>query len=399
MTTTTQVQQSLPTSARWRWVAGALLLAVAVLVVVLAAGGGAPKAAPAGLPDSGPVTGWGLPLVRLLADLAGVATVGLLLAPGFLLPSPASVLTRPGYAATRLAVRAAMVWALAAVVELWLTLSDILGITPRAALDGTLVRSFVTQIPQGRALLAQVVLALVVAVVARSAVTSSRTFLAAVLAGLALVPPTLTGHSSASGNHDLAVASLMVHVVGASLWVGGLLSLLWLSIAPSRREDQRADERGLGLALARFSVMAGICWVAVGVSGVVNASIRIGLSDLFTSSYGVLVLCKALALVVLGSFGWWHRHHTVQQLTHDARGHRPLFVRVAAVELVVMGATFALAVGLSRTPTPPGPSFDSSRAEELLGGPLPPAPTLARVAFGLSHEGFMLVVLLVLAFA
>ena len=393
----TAVQQALPTRSRWRWAAGALLLAVAVLVVVLAAGGGAPKPAPAGLPDAGPVTGWGLPLVRLVADLAGLATVGLLLAPGFLLPSPASVLTRPGYAAGRLAVRAAMVWALAAAVELWLTLSDILGIKPGQAFDATLVRSFVTQIPQGRALLAQIVLALVVALVARSALTSSRSFLAAVLAALTLVPPTLTGHSSASGHHDLAVASLMVHVVCASLWVGGLLSLLWLAVTPSRPEDQRTDDRALGLALVRFSMLAGICWVAVGVSGVVNASIRIQVSDLLGSSYGVLVLCKALALLVLGSFGWWHRRHTVQQMLRDTRGHRALFVRVAAVELVVMGATFALAVGLSRTPTPPGPTFEPSSAEDLLGGPLPPRPTLERVAFGLSHEGFMLVVLLVLA--
>ena len=69
----------------WRWVAGVALVTVSVLVVVLLAGGGAPQPVPAGLPDSGPVTGWGLPSVRLLADLAGLATVGLLLAAGLLL--------------------------------------------------------------------------------------------------------------------------------------------------------------------------------------------------------------------------------------------------------------------------------------------------------------------------
>ena len=69
----------------WRWVAGVALVTVSVLVVVLLAGGGAPQPVPAGLPDSGPVTGWGLPSVRLLTDLAGLATVGLLLAAGLLL--------------------------------------------------------------------------------------------------------------------------------------------------------------------------------------------------------------------------------------------------------------------------------------------------------------------------
>ena len=46
----------------WRWVAGVALVTVSVLVVVLLAGGGAPQPVPAGLPDSGPVTGWGLPV-------------------------------------------------------------------------------------------------------------------------------------------------------------------------------------------------------------------------------------------------------------------------------------------------------------------------------------------------
>ena len=47
-----------------------------VLVVALVVGGGAPQAAPPGIPDPGPVTGWGLPLLRLLTDLAAVAAVG-----------------------------------------------------------------------------------------------------------------------------------------------------------------------------------------------------------------------------------------------------------------------------------------------------------------------------------
>jgi cytochrome c oxidase assembly factor CtaG/putative copper export protein len=384
---------------RWRWAAGALLLSVVVLVVVLAAGGGGPGRVPAGLPDSGPVTGWGLPLSRLVADLAGVATVGLLLAAGFLVPSPTTVLTRPGFGAAQLAVRSSMVWAVAVAFELWLTVSDLLGMTPGRALDATLVRSFVTQIPQGRALLAQLVLALVVAGVARSALTSSRSFLAAVLAGVTLVPPTLTGHSSASGHHDLAVASLMVHVVSASLWVGGLLALLWLAITSSRSAELRADERGLSLALVRFSALAGVCWVAVGVSGVVNAAVRLQPGDLFTSSYGVLVMLKALALLVLGGFGWWHRRYTVPQMELDVRRTKLLFARVAAVELLVMGATLGLAVGLSRTPTPVTAIPDTSQAEELLGGPMPPAPDFWRVALGETHEGFLLVVLLIASFS
>ena len=61
------------------WLAGSILVAVVVLVVVLMAGGGAPELSPGGLPDAGSATGWGLPILRLLVDLAGFATVGLTL--------------------------------------------------------------------------------------------------------------------------------------------------------------------------------------------------------------------------------------------------------------------------------------------------------------------------------
>jgi cytochrome c oxidase assembly factor CtaG len=135
----------------------------------------------------------------------------------------------------------------------------------------------------------------------------------------------------------------------------------------------------------------------VAVSGIVNAGVRLGaLGPLVTSSYGVLVLAKSAALLVLGGFGWWHRSRTLHGLearpTTAARGRDDvrLFLRVAAGELVVMTATVALAVGLSRTPTPVGPTVDTSPAAELLGYPLPPAPTFTRLLLGWTPDGFTL---------
>ncbi|MGZ4639842.1 MAG: cytochrome c oxidase assembly protein, partial [Actinomycetes bacterium] len=89
-----------------------------------------------------------------------------------------------------------------------------------------------------------------------------------------------------------------------------------------------------------------------------------------------------------GGFGWWHRRHTVSHL--ERTGTIAVFGRVAAGELGVMAATIALAVGLSRTPTPVGQVVDTSRAADLLGFPLPPAPTISRVALGWVPDGFAL---------
>jgi cytochrome c oxidase assembly factor CtaG/putative copper export protein len=374
------------TSDRVRWLLGGLVLSGVVLVVVLVSGGGAPAAVPDGLPDAGPITGWGLPVVRMLADLAGLTVLGLLLAAGLLVPSPATVLVRPAYAATRIAVRVALAWAGLVAVELVLTVSDILGMTPGNAFDPALIRSFATQVPQGRALLAQLVLALVVAGVARSALTSSRAAGAAVLAAITIAPPMLTGHSAASGSHDLAVASLVVHVLAASVWVGGLVALVWLAATPHPRDP--VAEGWLGRALARFSALALTCWVVVAISGVVNAGVRLGSFSALGSAYGLLVVSKTLALVVLGGFGWWHRGHTVGQVGSNPGAARGLFVRVAAVELLLMGTTVGLAVGLSRTPTPSAGELDTSPATELLGFSLPPAPTLARMLSSGVADGF-----------
>jgi cytochrome c oxidase assembly factor CtaG/putative copper export protein len=377
----------LPTSAVVRWLAGTALVTGSVLVVVLVAGGGAPQPSPAGLPDAGPLTGWALPASRLVADLAGITTLGLLLAAAVLLPSPVEQLRWVPYRGVQLAVRAAGVWFLAVAVEILFTISDILGTPVQQALDPVVIRSFVLDIPQGRALAIQALMVVLLAGVARSVLTTRGASVASVLALLTLTPPLLTGHSAAAGSHELAVASLLVHVLAASLWVGGLAGLVWAAVGGD----------GLRHAVPRFSTLALWCFVTVAVSGVVNAGVRLGsFGPLVTSSYGVLVLAKTAALVVLGGFGWWHRNRTVHQLdaraqtSSGAREDVRVFVRVAAGELVVMAATVALAVGLSRTPTPVGPVVNTSPAAELLGFSLPPAPTLARLVLGWTPDGFTL---------
>lgn len=371
-----------------RWGAGAVLVATAVLALVLLAGGGAPTPSPDGLPDAGALTGWGLPVSRLLADLAGIVTLGLSMAAGVLLPSPAARLRRVPYLAVRMAARSAGVWAATVLLEILFTVSDTLGSPLPQVVDPRILRSFVLDIPQGRALAVQLLMALLVAVGARGVVSSRGAAVVAVLAMATVVPPLLTGHSADSGSHELAVSSLLVHVLAASLWVGGLTALAWAAV--------RGD--GLRLAVPRFSVLAGWCFMAVAVSGVVNAGVRLGsFGALLSSSYGVLVLAKAVALVTLGGFGWWHRRRTVAEVTGtdgSIRSDVRLFLRVGAAELVVMAATVALAVGLSRTPTPVGSeAATTSPAAELLGFALPPAPTASRLLLGWTPDGFLLAVI------
>lgn len=189
-----------------------------------------------------------------------------------------------------------------------------------------------------------------------------------VLALVTLLPPALTGHSSSSPNHDLATAGLTLHMLALAIWVGGLAVI---AVHALRKLPE------LEVAAARFSQVALWCYVAVGASGVFSVIARLtSLSDLWTSTYGVLIVAKIVAFVLLGYIGYYHRQRTLTALDQGKPG---AFTRLAGGELLLMFATAGLAVALSRTPPPPA-SIPADRAFELLGFPMPPPMTLGNLA-------------------
>jgi putative copper resistance protein D len=83
----------------------------------------------------------------------------------------------------------------------------------------------------------------------------------------------------------------------------------------------------------------------------------------------MLVVAKGAALTALGVLGWRHRRATIPAL-RDGTGRRP-FLRLGAVEILVMTATMALATGLSRTPPPENAPGTLDITALRLGFPLP----------------------------
>jgi cytochrome c oxidase assembly factor CtaG len=385
-------QPDLPAGLSGLRLAGAVLgTGLVVLVVALLAGGGAPQAPIQGLPSAGAGTGWALPAVRLLTDAAGIGTVGLLLTAAVLLPSRAGRLVGIAIRLTSWASWLAAAWVVAACAQVVLTLSDELGEGVGQALDPSVLRSFVTQIAQGQALTAQAAVALGVAVGCRYLLRSSGAGVMMLAALVGVLLPALTGHSGASSQHDIAVSSLMIHLVAASLWVGGLVGLVAVSFL---------DRRLLREAVPRFSSLALWCFVALAASGVANAWIRL-LSpvDLLTTGYGRLVLAKVVLLALLGVAGRRHRTWTIPQLTGPRRAGA--FVRLAVAELFVMFAAVGVAVALARTPTPvvvpPADLSSASPARVILGFDLPPAPTYLRLVTEVHLDGLFLALGLLMA--
>lgn len=325
--------------------------AILVLVLLLALFGGAPEAAAPGLPGAGLFVGWLLPITRLLLDVAAVGAVGCLLFAAYLVPPREQDLRRPAQRALRTASWCALAWAGLAAVGSVLTLADIAGQPVGEVLTAPGFADTLVSLDQSRSLMLVSALALLVTISARRARTTDGPMLVLVLALAALVPPILTGHAATHRAHELATASLVIHVLAVSLWVGGLAALLLF-----RRRSPGKD----ATTVARYSTVALVCFALTAASGLLNAFIRLGdgtglFSELFGSGYGALILAKVAALAALAWFGWWHRRHTIALL---GAGRPEAFRRFAGREVVLMLATIAVAVALSRTPTPSGGSSD-----------------------------------------
>src|SRR5665647_2729296 len=290
-----------------------VLAAIAVVAVVIPAGllGGAFTAPVSGLPDAGAIVRWGLPIVRATHDLAGASTVGLLVAAAMIIPEARGTSRR--IIAARYAAASGVVWVVAGLAGLILTFASLSGSKLADPTFGAQLQAFVFQLELLRVAMISSAMALVVAV------------------GAAVV------------RRRSGTVALAVHLVSAVMWVGGLLALAML---------RPLLGTALGVSVQRYSTLAGWCFAGVAVSGLANAWIRIGSIDNLGSSYGALVILKVVALAVLGIAGWQQRSRVVDRIATDPLAGR-LFGRLALIELVVMGAAFALGTVLSRSAPPP----------------------------------------------
>ncbi|MGV9794439.1 cytochrome c oxidase assembly protein [Gordonia sp. NPDC003422] len=323
-----------------------------------------------GVPDPGALTTYGLPAVTAIGEVAAAVALGCAVFAAFFVPPQADgVLDVGGFRAIRIASTAALIWSISALLLMPLSVSDVSGQPLSTTIrPANLIRVY-GQVADVRTWFWTAVFALVAAVIARVTLRWGFTFATVLFVLLSLMPPALGGHSSTGGNHDVATNSLILHIVGATLWLGGLVAVVFYALA---------DGRWRTLAVRRYSRVAFWCIVVVGVSGVVNALVRVPIGDLFTDTYGRLVLLKTAALVVLGALGAWHRRSTIARLETES-GIRSTFVRFGLAEIVVFAVTFGLAVGLSRTPPPDLANPDISVVESEIGYRLDEPPSFARI--------------------
>ncbi|MBD0861173.1 bifunctional copper resistance protein CopD/cytochrome c oxidase assembly protein [Gordonia sp. zg691] len=355
------------TAILWAWGWLAAIVAVAVTAVSAAS-----VLTLTGVPDPGALTTYGLPAVTAIGEFAAAIALGSAVFAAFFVPPQTNgVLDVGGYRAIRIAASSALVWSVCAVFLMPLSASEVSGAPLSEAITPSNLITAYGQVAEVRTWFWTAVFALVAAIIARMTLHWGPTVGVIAFSVFSLLPSAFAGHSSSGGNHDIATNSLILHILGATLWLGGLSAVVVYALASGKWR---------ALAVRRFSRVAFWCILVVGVSGVVNALVRVPLDDLFTDTYGRLVVAKVVAFVILGGLGAWHRRVTIAQLDAAKDGDpRPsLFVRFGLVELAVFAATFGLAVGLSRTPPPLVDTSEISPVENAIGYDLDAAPTFAR---------------------
>jgi copper transport protein len=202
---------------------------------------------------------------------------------------------------------------------------------------------------------------------------------AGVLAALAVpaaslaISPALAGH--ATTQHPVAALFPLdvVHVLAMSTWIGGLIALLFVVPAATRRLDPAERSRLLAGVLVRFSPIALACVIALVATGVLQALIDMGwsLSALTDTPFGRAVLIKAGLLVVLVVLGAVNRQRVVPALRRLADGGSPpggagrVLRRTLRAEvgllIVVLGVTSALVSYPPPAATASGPVSKTTR--------------------------------------
>ena len=365
----------------------ALLLVIAFASLLAALAFGHAADAPR-LVDPGALVRYGLPIATMLFNLGVAVTLGSLVLLCFAMSAD-----QPEFARSLdVAAGAAGFWAIASAATTFLTFMNFYTkpITPDADF-GSVLGNFLTNQELGQAWLASTLIAAVVTVLCFAVRNRTMLVFVTAFAALGLVPQALQGHSADAAGHDAAVTSLGLHVVFAAVWLGGLITIVFIR---TTLEGGR-----IGPILSRYSTLAIISFVVVAASGYVNAALRVGTITQLLTPYGILVLVKIFALLALGLFGLGQRRFLVAKMQSSANSGNRFFWWLIATELGFMGLASGVAAALAKTATPVSQDATlTTPAWILTQAPLPPELTFSRYITTWSFDILWVLLIAFLAF-
>jgi copper transport protein len=200
------------------------------------------------------------------------------------------------------------------------------------------------------------------------------------IVGCALaLTPALAGHAHTQSPVALLMSADVIHVVGMSAWLGGLVFLLFAVPAATRSLEPADRTRLLAATLQRFSPLALASVLALAVTGTIQALVEVRTLDALTgTAFGRAVAIKAILLCVLIGLGAINRQRVVPTLRRLAAGgaapgdagrllRRTLRAEVALVVtvLAVTGALTGYAPPTAATAATAGPVSVTQRMGPL----------------------------------
>lgn len=296
-----------------------------------------------------------------------IALIGILLGLAFLVPDNRGYLQSSRL--QKLLPPVSLAWLVSSVFFLVAEVAFVLNIQILDVVNGNILRSFITQTILGKLFGIQIIAALICALAAvRIKKTGGAVFLIFIawIGGLATY---LESHGSNSGNHMLAIGLVIVHVAALSLWFGGVVVLF---ILPK-------NEREFGRK--RFAPLALWCVCAIGLTGIVNAFVRVGSVANITSDYGVLVVFKIVLFVFVLAIAAYGR----KKLGESS------FAKQLIQELILLTTVLILGIFLGQGNPPVSSSKD---IVEAIGAKMPETPTVSRLLFEYEPDGLFLSLLI-----
>jgi len=315
------------------------------------------------------------PIVKDLQLISAITLIGLLLAMFAFVKEDHAKLSAEALRIRSLALIASAVWLVSTLGSVFVEIANLLSTSLVARFDPVVINSFISQTALGKTYAIE----LSAAVIAFAALTGIKkttgAFFTMVISFIGLLAPVFEGHASSLGNHGLAIGSMLFHVIFISLWVGGLIGLL--AINPVEREG----------AIPRFSALALWSVIAIAISGAANAWTRMNFLSAWSTRYGAIVLLKIFLTLLLIFIGYQHRKYIAARVgvTHKV-------FRLLCGEVLIMITVISLGGWLSTSEHPENPSDTGvvSAAQTITGLPMPKAPTLSRIIWAYSPDGFFL---------
>lgn len=127
--------------------------------------------------------------------------------------------------------------------------------------------------------------------------------------------PALSGHASVQSPVWAFFPSDFLHVLAASVWVGGIACLLVAVPAATRLVAPPERSQLLLAVLKRFSPLALAAVITIALTGTLQAYIDVrSVHGLLHTTYGALIIVKTVLLAGLVTLGWVNRERVIPAL-------------------------------------------------------------------------------------